>query len=304
MPVIERLPAAGRGIAYMIVATSLFAVLWALIRIATESFSPMLVVFYRTLFGLAFMAPSLLRQGQTLFTAGRTPLYILRASIGLLAMYANFYAVANAPLADVVAISYASPLFSTLVAAVLLGEILRARRVSALIVGFVGVLIVMRPGMQTLTPGHFAALVGALGVAASVTTIKMLSDTDRPERIVGYTFLLMLPITFAAALTVWAWPSPAEFLLLAVIGVCANMAHMALTRAFAAADVGAVMPFDFVRLILAAALGIVLFGEALDWETVTGAAVILLSSVYLARRESEARGGPSPRGVPAGPENQ
>jgi len=303
MRVIERLPAAARGIAYMLVATSLFAVLWVLIRIASDTLSPLLVVFYRTLFGLAFMAPSLMRQRETLFTGGRTGLYFLRAGIGLLAMYANFYAVANAPLADVVAISYASPLFATLVAVLFLGEIIRARRVTALMIGFVGVLVVMRPGLQTLTPGHLAALTGAVFVAASITTIKMLSQTDRPERIVGYTFLLMLPITFAAALFVWVWPTPKEFLLLVVIGVCANMAHMALTRAFAAADVSAVMPFDFVRLLLAAGFGILLFGEALDWQTVSGAAIILFSSVYLAHRESQISRPQASRHLPPGPES-
>jgi len=286
----------------MLVSTTLFALLWVLIRIASETMDPLLVVFYRTLFGLIFMGPTLLREGGMLLTGGRTGLYLLRAGIGLLAMYANFYAVAHAPLADVVAISYASPLFATVVAVLLLGEVIRARRVTALAIGFLGVLAVLRPGLQELTPGHSAAIAGAVFVAASLTTIKMLSATDRPERIVGFTFLLMLPITFAVSLFVWVWPSPREFLLLVVIGISANMAHMALTRAFAAADVGAVMPFDFIRLVIAAGFGALLFGEALEWETVSGAAVILLSSVYLAHREarlSRAEGG---RPAPPGPE--
>lgn len=286
MGVIERLPPALQGIAYMLVATVLFALLWVLIRIASETLNPILVVFYRTLFGLVFMGPALLRQRATLFTGGRSGLYFVRAAIGLLAMYANFYAVAHAPLADVVAISYASPLFATLVAVLALGEVIRARRVTALAIGFIGVLVVLRPGMQALSPGHYAALAGAVCVAASLATIKMLSDTDRPERIVGYTFLLMLPITFAVALLVWVWPSPRELLLLVVIGVSANIAHMALTRAFGVAEVSAVMPFDFVRLVIAAGFGAMLFGEALEWETVAGAGVILLSSVYLAHREA------------------
>ena len=286
MGVIERLPPALQGIAYMLLATVLFALLWVLIRIASETLNPFLVVFYRTLFGLVFMGPALYRQRTTLFAGGRSGLYLVRAAIGLLAMYANFYAVAHAPLADVVAISYASPLFATVVAVLALGEVIRARRVTALAIGFVGVLLVLRPGMQALAPGHYAALAGAVSVAASLATIKMLTGTDRPERIVGYTFLLMLPITFAVALLVWVWPSPRELGLLIVIGVSANIAHMALTRAFTVAEVSAVMPFDFVRLVIAGSFGALLFGEALEWETVVGAGVILLSSVYLAHREA------------------
>jgi len=270
----------------MLISAVLFALLWVLIRIASETLNPFLVVFYRTLFGLTFMGPSLYRQRTTLLTGGRTGLYLFRAAIGLLAMYANFYAVAYAPLADVVAISYASPLFATLVAVLLLGEVIRARRVTALAIGFFGVLLVLRPGMQELAPGHFAAILGALFVAVSLATIKMLSATDRPERIVGLTFLLMLPITFAVATLVWVWPTPQELLLLIVIGVSANIAHMALTRAFAVAEVGAVMPFDFIRLVIAAGFGALLFGEALDWQTLTGASIILISSVYLAHREA------------------
>lgn len=296
--VIERLPATAKGIAYMLVATALFALVWVLVRLASETLDPALIVFYRTLFGLMVMGPALFRQSTMLFSGGRTGLYLMRAAIGLLAMYANFYAVAHAPLADVVAISYASPLFATLVAVLLLGEVIRARRMSALAIGFLGVLAVLRPGMQELAPGHYAAIAGAVFVAISLTTIKLLSATDRPERIVGFTFLLMLPVTFAVALFVWVWPSPREFALLVVIGISANMAHMALTRAFAAADVSAVMPFDFLRLVIAAAFGALLFGEALEWETVTGAAVILLSSVYLAHREARLARDTTPRAPP------
>lgn len=283
---IEALPPTGRGIAYMLASTVAFGLLWALIRLASETYEPALIVFYRTLFGLLFLLPLILRRGRVLFSTRRLPLHLLRSGTGVIAMYATFYAIALAPLADVVAISYATPLFATVTAALFLGETIRARRIAAVAIGLVGVMVVLRPGLETLGPGQGWALLAAVMVAGSLTAIKLLSRTDSPETIVAFTFTLILPVNFVIALFVWRWPDWGDLVLLAAIGGLANLGQITLTRAFTAADVTAVLPFDFVRLVLAAGFGVAMFGEPLEWETVAGALIILLSSVYLAHREA------------------
>ncbi len=300
MRAIDRLPPTARGIVYMLLSTLAFALLWVLIRIASGRMDTLLIVFYRTLFGLLFMAPMLHRRRRAVFRTRRRGLHALRAGTGLLAMYANFFAIALAPLADVVAISYATPLFATLTAVLFLGEVIRARRLGALGFGILGMLLVIRPGFESLSEGEIWALGGAVFMAGSVTAIKLLSRSDAPETIVVYSYILTLPINFAIALFVWQWPGASDLLLLAGIGILANMGQMMLTRAFAAADVTAVLPFDFVRLVLAAAFGAMLFGERLAWQTVVGALVILLSAVYLAHREAQLGRRRTPI-LPAGP---
>lgn len=282
----DRLPPALRGIAFMLASTLAFALLWVFIRLAASSMPVVLLVFWRTLFGLVFMAPMLVREGRGLFVTRRPGLHGVRAGTGALAMYATFYAVTHAPLADVTAISYASPLFASLLAALFLGEVLRMRRLAALALGFLGMLLVVRPGMDTLDDGRLAAITGALLVAGSLVTIKILSRTERPETTVAWSYVLILPVNFVVALVFWRWPEGDELLLLVIIGVLANIGQMALTRAFSAAEATAVLPFDFMRLVLAALFGLAIFDEALSWQTIAGAGVILVSSVYLAHRET------------------
>lgn len=294
MKAIDRLPQAARGAVYMLLSTLVFGVLWVLIRLISDDMPPHLIVFWRTLFGLAVMAPALLRSGRALLRTRKVNLHLLRATTGLFAMYTTFYAVATAPLADVVAISYATPLFVTLTAVLFLNEVIRTRRIAALAVGIAGMLIVMRPGFRELGPGHLAALAAALFTAGSLTVIKLLSATDSTEAIVGYPFLIALPVTFAIALLFWQWPTGFELLTLVAIGALANLGQTFMARSFAAADVTAVLPIDLVRLVLAAGFGYALFGEGLDWQTVVGATVILVSTVYLAHREARAGRVPPP----------
>lgn len=281
------MPASLQAIGLKVLSAAIFASLWVLIRLASETLPPPLIVFYRTLFGLAFMIPFFAHRARTTLSTQRLPLHLLRAASGVLAMYCTFYAVALAPLANVVAISYATPLFATLAAVFVLGEVIRSRRMVALAIGFVGVLVVLRPGVDTLSAGELAALASAVMVAISLTCIKLLARTERSETIVLFSFLFALPVNFAVALFFWRWPNPEEWLLLAAIGIGANVGQMTMTRAFSLADASALLPFDFVRLVLAAGLAATFFGERLDALTVIGAGVILTSSVYLAHREAQ-----------------
>ena len=276
---------AARGIVAMLVACVAFAVMWMVIRVTSRSIHPFEIVFFRNAFGLVVLTPMLLRHPALLDT-GRIVPNLRRATSGLVATLATFYAVANAPLATALAINYTAPLFATIGAIAFLGERIHFRRAAALAVGFVGMLVVVRPGALPLTPGIGAAFVSAVATAFSYLAIRALVGKDDPRAVAAWSFILMTPPSLVVALFVWTWPSPQAWGLLVGIGLLAAIGQLALSQAFALAEASAVLPYDFVRFGLITAGGIVLFNERYDVFTLGGGAIILAATIYLAVREA------------------
>lgn len=284
---LDSLPPALRGPAWMIVACFAFAGVWALIRAASADLHPFAIVFWRNLFGALVILP-IAWPAWNRDTLKRWPGHTRRATSGIIATYATFFAVANAPLADVQAINFAAPLFATIAAALFLGEKLRFRRIAALVVGFAGVLIVLRPGHVPITPGIAAAILAAGSTAFSLITIKQLVGTDDPRLVAAFTFFIMLPLSALVLPFYWSWPQPMTWLLLIGVGICAVVGQLATSYAFRAAEATAVLPYDFLRFGIVAFLGWQLYGERVDALTLAGGAVILAASIYLAYREQVA----------------
>lgn len=278
-------PSTLAGIAWMILSCLCFAIVWAMIRIASDQVSAFMIIFFRTFVGALALMPNYFRDGWSFLQTERLGVHAIRGFTAITATFGIFYAVTVAPLSLVVAISYAAPLFTTLGAVLVFKESIRARRITALVVGFLGMLLVLRPDQTVWSIGVVSAIVGTLGIAASMLTIKALAPTDQTRTIVAYAFLMPLPVTFAVALPDWTWPDSQTLLLLLAIGLIASVGQFALAKSFAKADASAVLPFDFVRLLAATALGALLFDEALELLTLVGAVVILGASVYLAHRE-------------------
>ena len=269
----------------MLVACVAFAVMWMVIRLASRTVHPFEIVFFRNLFGLVALTPMLLRRPGLLARERALP-NLRRASSGLLATLGTFYAVANAPLATALAINYTAPLFATVGAMLFLGERIHARRGIALAVGFVGMLIVVRPGALPLTSGIAAAVLSAVATAFSYLAIRALVGRDDPRSVAAWSFVLMLLPSAAVAAFVWSWPSLPALGLLVVIGGLAAVGQIGLAYAFATAEASAVLPYDFVRFGLITLGGIVLFGERYDLLTLGGGAIILGATIYLAVREA------------------
>lgn len=276
----------------MLVACCAFASLWVLIRLASRDLHPFAVVVWRNGIGLLWLAPMLLAN-PGLLDRRRLPAHLRRATSGIVATFATFYAVANAPLATALAINYTAPLFATVGAVMFLGERIRWRRIAALAVGFVGMLIVLRPGMSALTPGVLAAVISALATAFSLVAIKALTGTDDARAVAAWSFVLTLPPSILVAAPFWSWPSGDTWLVLVALGGGAALGQIALAQAFRHAEASAVMPFDFVRFGLITLAGIFVFGEPFDTLTLIGGAIILGASIYLAVRERARAGGPT-----------
>ena len=277
-----------RGAMWMVGSCVFFALLTALIRYLSRTIDPLEIIFFRNLFGMVVMLPWLWRHGLGTLRTRRLWLYALRALIGLAAMIAWFQAVARMNLADAVALSFTAPLFATVVAVFLLREVVRLRRWVAVGTGFLGAMVILRPGFEAVPPEAVYVLFSAAMMGIAVSLVKMLARTEATAPIVFYMVLMLTPASAIPALFVWKTPAPEEFLWLLALGATATLGHLCLVRAFACADATAVLPFDFVRLPIIALIGYLAFDQKVDGWTALGAAIIIAASVYIAHREAAA----------------
>jgi drug/metabolite transporter (DMT)-like permease len=281
------IPAPVQGALYMTAAALCFSVMNAFVRLAAEELHPMEVAFFRNFFALAFMLPWLARVGLDGLRTERIKLHLLRAFFALLTMVTWFSALALLPLGEAVALNFTVPLFATAGAALILGEVVRARRWSATAVGLLGAIIILRPGFVELRPEMALPILAALCMASASLVVKSLSRTERASTIVLYMNLFLTPLSLVPALFVWQWPSWGTLAYLVGLGGAGTAAHLLLTLAYTKADASAVVPFDYARLPFVAVIAFFLFGEVPDLWTWVGAAVIAASAIYIARREAK-----------------
>lgn len=280
-------PAAGAG--WMLLSCALLAGVAALGRHATsEGVDPLQVVFLRLLFALLVMLPLFAWRGRTFAHTAQIKVYLVRALVGIAAMMCWFTALAHMPIGELTAISFLTPVFATVAAVPLLREPLRPRRLMATAAGFLGAMIILRPGLVELGPGTWFALAAALAMGLSMMLIKTLTLGDDPDKIVFLSSALMTPLALVPALYVWSWPPLTLWPFLLALGPVATLGHVTLTRAFAAADASFVAGFDFARLPFAVLYGWLAFGELIDLWTWLGAGVIFAAGLMSSR--AEARG--------------
>jgi drug/metabolite transporter (DMT)-like permease len=258
-----------------------------LIRVAAQAMHPFEVAFFRCFFGLVLLLPWIVKSGPALLRSRNAGFYLLRASVGLVSMATWFYGITVVPLTTATAVNFTAPLFATLGAALILHEDVRLRRWSAIVLGFVGVLVIMRPGSERLDANLLILLLSAATAAMNNITVKFLARREPPSRIVAFFMIYLTPMSLIPALFVWRWPDPSTFGALIGLGCLGTVAHIAVARALAAADASACAPFEFPRLPFAALVGFLWFGEVTDLWTWAGAAIIAGSSVYVAHREAK-----------------
>ena len=275
-----------RGALWMVLAAASFAALTTVIREVSGSMHPFELAFFRNLFGLLFMLPWLFKSGFKVLKTERLPMHVFRSSIGLVAMLSWFVAVSMMPIAEATALSFTTPLFATVGAALFLGETVRVRRWAATVAGLIGALVIVRPAGIDIGLGAGLVLLASACMSMAALSIKSLSRTETPSMIVLFTGLIMTPMSLVPALFNWTTPQPVDYLWFVALGLFATIGQIALARAFASADVSAVLPFDFSRLIFAAILGYLFFAESPDIWTWLGAAIIFSAALYTAHRES------------------
>lgn len=287
--------AAGRhdplaGAIWITISMALFAGLAVFSRMAMNAgLHPFVVVFLRTAFVCLLLIPLLAIRGASLMRSESLGLYGLRVAVSMLSIQAWFYALFLIPIGEVTAISYLTPLFGTLGAVFLLGETVRIRRWTALAIGFLGAMIILRPSGATLGIGQLCALFSAMMSGLTAVLVKQLTARDDPDKIVFLSNALLLPMSLGPALFVWSWPSLEVLPALLGMGVCAVLGHVTAVRGYAATDASLAMTFEFSKLPFAVGIAYLAFGEVIDAWTWLGALVIFGSAVYITRREARLR---------------
>lgn len=270
----------------MLLAALGFSFMNVLIRWTSNELHPFQIAFFRNFFGLVFMLPWLIKFGYRSFKTDRFGLFVIRSLLGLFSMFCFFWGISVLPLAKAVALSFTVPLFVTLGAAIFLKETVNWRRWVAVLVGFLGTLIILRP---TVDGDLFASLVviaSSVTMAASVLIIKSLSRTEDTNVIVMYMVLLMTPLSFPVAAAVWQWPTMETWFLVTLMGFLGSFSHLMFTHSLKMSDVSIVMPFDFARLPFIILLAWIVFSQSVDHWTIIGAAIVFSSGIYIARREA------------------
>lgn len=275
-----------RAALLMLGSTMAFGLMAIAIRYATTHVPTQEVAFFRNAFGLVALLPMLLRSGPKVFRTQQLPRYLLRSVIGLASMLCAFWAIGHLPISQAISLSYATPLFVTIAAVLLLGEVVRVRRWAAVVCGFIGVLIIVRPGADSFTPGVLVAVLAALLSSLVAIQIKQLTRVDGADTVVLYTYVFWVPLSLVPALFTWVWPTGIAWVWLAATGVLGTVGQLLWTRALRLGEVSALTPISFMQLPLVTLLGWLLFNETIDRYTVIGASIILGANAYIAHREA------------------
>jgi drug/metabolite transporter (DMT)-like permease len=289
-----------RGIAYMVASTVLFALINAIVKWELATYPVGEVAFYRALFALVTVAVMIIpRTGIAVFRTRRYLGHLQRGVSQFGSMTCMFVAFSMMSLGSAVAISFAAPLFTTLLSIVILKEQVRLHRWTALIVGFVGVLIVTEPGANTFNLGAMFALANAVLSSSVAIAIRRMSTTESTETLTIYQLIVITACT--VCLLPFGFKSPAwvDFGALAVAGVGNGVAQYWWTRSLTLAPPSAVVPFNYLSLVWASTLGFLIWGDLPTTHLVIGAIIVVCSGLYILWRETVRHGHVRPLGLSA-----
>lgn len=273
----------------MLAGSLLVTVMGALVKTLGGRIPAVELASVRAVFLVAALLPFMLRRASGVFVTRQPGLLLLRAAALATVNALGFWTLTILPLVYVTSISFTKPLFVTLLALLLLGERLRLRRSLATLAGFVGVLVMLNP--RTIAFGSaevwaaFAALGVAMSMAIGVILVKKLSGTDRPSTIIFYSNLGVVLLLALPTAMFWVDPTGREWLLLILLGLVGLAGQNCFIRAYRAAEASFIAPFEYVRILTAAAVGYFFFSEIPDIWTGVGALIIAASTLYLAHRE-------------------
>jgi drug/metabolite transporter (DMT)-like permease len=275
---------------FMLLFAAASSTMIAIVRHLSSDLHPFELAFFRMFFGFLVLSPIFLRNGLAPLKTKRLALHAARGGCHVVSVLLFFAGLKLTPLAKVTALFFSAPLFGTALAFVVLHEIVRTRRIMALLVGFIGTVVVLRPGIADIDLGSMLILAAAATWGIALIIIKVLSRTEASLTTTLYTTLFVTPLALIAAVPVWQMPSLEQVGWFVIIGGLGSIGHLALAQALKEADVSAVLPFEFTKLIWAAFLGYLLFTEIPDWGTWVGGAMIFTAVTYIAYLEKRSKG--------------
>ena len=282
-----------RGIVLFCLGTFVWALLDTLSKHMTGEYHPVQITWGRQIFAVLILFVTIpRREVPGVFRALRPGLQVLRPVLAVTVSLSFVASVSVMPLADATAIAFTTPLFVTALAAVFLGERVGPRRWSAVVVGFIGVVIVARPGANGVQAVTLLVLALAFVNAVFQIITRFISAIDSPHTTMLYTIIIAAILTSVLAPFFWTTPDLLGWVELVAQGVLTGLGHYIVIQAIRDANVSTLAPFTYFQIIWAAGLGLFVFGDVPAWTTIVGAAVIVASGVYMFYREAYVRAHP------------
>ena len=277
-----------QGAFWLFMSVFAFTTMAALAKYLGNDFHAFQISFFRASFSLIVILPFLFKAG--LSQGGiktKVPLLqIARGTISAIGIMLGFYAIVNMPLADAQAIRFSSSLFVVPLAAIFLNEKVGLKRTIAALLGFLGVLIMLNPS-GSFNVAALSALGAAIAFAGAAIFVKVVSKYDKPITLMFYSNIVSIPIMIIPAILVWITPNFDQLVLILIMAVCASIAHNFFIRAYAIGEASVIAPIDYVRLLASAAIDFLIFGIIFGINTLIGSSIIILSTLYIVRREAK-----------------
>ena len=256
------------------------------VKLLSDDLHPIVICFYRSLMGLILITPFVIRNNFKALQTQNMRLQIFRASINVISMICWFSAIGMMHFEKATALGFTTPLFTTVLAVVVLGEVIRFHRTAALLLGFIGIIIIIRPGYVPFEFGTVLMLIASFSFSFVLIFVKKLSATDSSLTIIFYHLLYMTPVFFILSLFYWENINLYQLIVFTLMGASGLLSHWCLAQAFKMSDTTFVMPLQFTKLIWASLIGLFIFAEQPDIWTWVGGIIIFISVVYITYREA------------------
>ena len=267
-------------------ATMFGALMASSVKYLSDDLNPITICFYRCFIGLILITPFIIKKKFQTIKSKNIKLQFSRAMINIISMICWFSAIGMMHFEKAAALGFTTPLFTTILAIIILKEKIRFHRTAALLVGFIGIIVIIRPGYVPLEVGTSLLLLSAFTFSFVLIIIKKLSAIDSSLTIIFYHLLFSTPIFFILSLFYWQTINLNQLLIFSFMGTAGLLSHWCLAQAFRLSDTTFVMPLQFTKLIWASLIGLFIFAEQPDLLTWIGGIIIFISVVYITYREA------------------
>ena len=274
-------------IVFLSIGATLFgALMGAGVKYLSEDLHPIIICFYRCLMGLIIISPFMIKNNFKALQSKNMKLQLIRAMINIISMICWFSAIGMMYFEKATALGFTTPLFTTILAVLVLGEVIRFHRTAALLLGFIGIIIIIRPGYVPFEFGTVLMLIASFSFSFVLIFVKKLSATDSSQTIIFYHLLFMTPVFFILSLFFWETINLYQLLIFTFMGASGLLSHWCIAQALKLSDTTFVMPLQFTKLIWASLIGLFIFAEQPDMWTWIGGVIIFISVVYITYREA------------------
>ena len=268
-----------QGILYAILSCFFASILISIVRHLSGEFHIFFIVMVRNFFGLLFFLPQIMSDYHHVLKTKKIHLHIFRGINGLISMMVWFHVITVLPLSEAVSISFIIPIITIIVAVIFLKEKVKTHSLIGSFIGFVGVLIILRPGFRDFNPAYFYSFISVILWVISNIVIKLMTKSEKPQTIVAYMSLIMLVSSIPFAIPHLQALNLHSFFWFVLLGLISNLTHICISLSYSKCDLSKVQPFDFTRLIFTAIISYFAFGEMIDFWVVVGSLVILFGVI-------------------------